>query len=105
MTSPDSSIDIPFHVPLVHRLRFTQDVLGDGQSVLVDLLQPSGHGPTRVQIWIDQHLQDAQPLLMTKIDAFSRDRARESIELGQLNWFPVAKRSRTISTYSSTCSR
>lgn len=77
MTSPDSSIDIPFHVPLVHRLRFTQDVLGDDQSVLVDLLQPSGHGPTRVQIWIDQHLQDAQPLLMKKIDALcARQRAR-----------------------------
>ena len=35
------SLDIGLDVPFVHRLRFTQDVLGAAFNVLVDLLQPS----------------------------------------------------------------
>ncbi len=69
-SNADLALDIPFHVPFVHRLRFTQDVFDRDQHVLAELLQPSGHGPARVQIWVDQHLNTAQPELIAKIDAF-----------------------------------
>jgi 3-dehydroquinate synthase len=61
------SIDIPFAVPCVHRLRFTGDVLGADQSVLVDLLEPSADKPARVQVWIDEHVAAAQPELQHRI--------------------------------------
>lgn len=69
MTAPQqpNSIDIPFHVPFVHRLRFTRDVLGEEQDVLIDLLEPSGDAPARVQFWVDQHVADAHPELRTRL--------------------------------------
>jgi 3-dehydroquinate synthase len=65
-----ASIDVPFHVPCVHRLRFTQDVLGADRSVLRELLEPSGNQPARVQFWVDQHVAEARPDLETRIEAF-----------------------------------
>jgi 3-dehydroquinate synthase len=50
------SYDIPFHVPQVHRLRFTRQVLGTDGIVLTDLMQTSGNQPARVQVWIDSDL-------------------------------------------------
>ncbi|QDV68280.1 3-dehydroquinate synthase [Rosistilla carotiformis] len=60
MKSSDS-IDISFSLPLVQRLRFTADVFGDDSQVLTDLLEPSGDMPARAQIWLDQHVADANP--------------------------------------------
>ena len=45
--------DIPFSVPFVHRLRFTQDVLGNDQNILLNVLEPSGDKLPRVQFWLD----------------------------------------------------
>ena len=42
---PDATIDsydIPFSVPFTHRLRFTDDVLGDDAEAMLDLLDPPG---------------------------------------------------------------
>jgi 3-dehydroquinate synthase len=63
-------IDRPFHVPLLHRLRFTNDVLGADQRVLADVLEPSGAGPARVQIWIDANVDAANPPLRSQIEQF-----------------------------------
>src|SRR5947199_194600 len=37
-----------FAIPFVYRLRFTDDVLGDHQHVLLDVLEPSGEGLVRL---------------------------------------------------------
>jgi 3-dehydroquinate synthase len=66
------SIDVPFTVPFVHRLRFTDDVLGADQQVLADLLEPSPSQPARVQFWVDSNLAAAQPDLLDRIINFSR---------------------------------
>jgi 3-dehydroquinate synthase len=65
-SSDPSRFDIEFSVPLVHRLRFTEDCFGDEFDIFLDLLEPSsqepfaGHQraarPARVQIWIDEGL-------------------------------------------------
>src|SRR5262245_43313940 len=60
-------VDIAFNVPFVHRLRFTTDVLGDDREVLVELLEPSGPNPARVQFWLDGHVVDARPDLASRL--------------------------------------
>ena len=69
MNSPmgAESIDIPFQIPSVHRLRFTGDVLGDDQNVLADLLEPSGDRPPLVQFWLDEHVDQARPDLRGRL--------------------------------------
>lgn len=63
--------DIAFQVPCVHRLRFTQDVLGSDQAVLLNLLEQSGSQPARVQFWVDEYVAQAQPALVEKLEAFA----------------------------------
>ncbi|MHB8971449.1 MAG: 3-dehydroquinate synthase [Pirellulaceae bacterium] len=72
MTGPSDggSRDVPFHVPFVLRMRFTTDVLGRDENVLLDLLEPSGQGPPRVQVWLDENLAQACPDLPARIGAF-----------------------------------
>lgn len=76
MTVPDS-LDVPFAIPAVHRLRFTQDVFRNDATVLADLIEPSGDQPARVQFWLDSHVATAQPRLKARIRSFvkrQRDR-------------------------------
>lgn len=77
-------VDRPFHVPLVHRLRFTRDVFGADQSVLADVLEPSGAGPARVQFWIDSNVDASNPRLRGRIERFfsgHRERIRPGGEI------------------------
>jgi 3-dehydroquinate synthase len=69
---PDARIDVPFSVPFVHRLRFTNDVVGADRQVLADLLEPSPGQLARVQFWVDQNVAEAQPDLLDRLANFSR---------------------------------
>ena len=64
------SMDVDFSVPLKHQIRFTHDVLGAEQSVLADLLEPSGDQPARVQFWVDSHVVQASPWLKDSLHQF-----------------------------------
>ena len=75
----ETSRDMPFQVPYVLRLRFATDVLNRDEHVLLDLLEPSGDGPPRVQFWLDENLSRACPDLSARIDAFCQRHA-ERIE-------------------------
>jgi 3-dehydroquinate synthase len=70
----EDCIDVPFVVPFMHRLRFTDDLFGADQKVLGDLLEPSPGQPARVQFWVDQNVAKAQPDLLDRIAAFSDSR-------------------------------
>ena len=59
--------DVHFHVPFVHRVRFTSDVLEADQETLVELLEPSGGRQARVQFWLDKDLDEARPDLQFKL--------------------------------------
>ncbi len=52
-----------------HRLRFTDDVLGADQDVLLELLEPGGDRPAKVQVWIDEYVLAARPGLGRDIAA------------------------------------
>lgn len=67
-----SASDVAFSVPFVHRLRLTHDVFGADESVLLDLLEPSGDAIPRVQFWVDEHVAAAQPQLTARIRSFAR---------------------------------
>jgi 3-dehydroquinate synthase len=68
MSVPDS-LDIPFQVPCVHRLRFTQDVFGADADTLAQLIERADE-PARIQFWVDSHVADAQPRLKDRIGEF-----------------------------------
>ncbi len=73
---PDSStnqptagnVDVPFTIPAIHRLRFTDDLFGEDRQVLIDLLQASGDQPARAQFWLDEDVDRANPWLRGAID-------------------------------------
>jgi 3-dehydroquinate synthase len=77
-------IDVPFAVPFVHRLRFTSDVLGAEQEVLLDVLEKSGPNPARVQFWLDGHVAAAQPDLAGRLIAFARAHPQQIVQAGDI---------------------
>ncbi|RMF39786.1 MAG: 3-dehydroquinate synthase [Planctomycetota bacterium] len=60
--------DIEFSVPMVHRLRFTRDCLGDEFPVLAELMEPGDNSVARAQVWIDAGLLDWDPHLSRRIE-------------------------------------
>lgn len=82
------TVDIPFAVPFVHRLRFTDDVLGEERSVLLDLLQPSGDQRPRVQFWLDECVAEAIPKLPDQIDDFRETNADRFYSRGNVQLVP-----------------
>lgn len=61
------SYDVEFSVPLVHRLRFTNDCLGEDFSVVARLLERGDQELARVQIWLDDGLVQWKPNLIDQI--------------------------------------
>lgn len=84
----ERSRDIPFQVPYVLRLRFATDVLNREEDVLLDLLEPSGDSPPRVQFWLDEHVSRAGPDMVARIDAFCQRHARRLVRVGNVQLVP-----------------
>lgn len=80
--------DVRFSVPYVHRLRFTSDVLDADQQVLVDLLEPAGQGPARVQFWLDQGLAQTRPDLPKRLKAIADSRPTRLARAGNVQFVP-----------------
>lgn len=59
--------DVPFAVPLTHRLRFTRDVFGRDWPTLASLLCASEGRKARVQFWLDENVAQARPGLREQI--------------------------------------
>src|SRR2546423_4780274 len=77
-------IDVPFAVPFVHRLRFSPDVLGAEQDVLLDVLEKSGPNPVRVQFWLDGHVATAHPDLAGRLVAFAEAHPEQIVQAGDI---------------------
>jgi 3-dehydroquinate synthase len=82
------AIDVSFSVPVVHRVRFTDDVLGADSQVLADVLEPSGKQPARVQFWLDEHLLGARPELRQRVRALVRAQAGRLVLAGNVQVVP-----------------
>ncbi len=81
MTDP---IDVEFSVPFVHRLRFTNDLFGAEEHVLLDLLQPSESRKPRVQFWMDGAVSDANPQLKQRVSKFLSEHTDKLISVGNV---------------------
>ncbi len=77
-----ASIDVPFTVPFVQRLRFTCDVLGVDRHVLAELLEPSEGQLSRVQFWLDANVAAVHPGLPSKIQGFAAEFADRLVLAG-----------------------
>jgi 3-dehydroquinate synthase len=86
MTDPRfaNRIDVPFTVPFVHRLRFTDDVFGTEQDVLIDVLELSGRGPVKVHFWLDSGVAGARPDLIGQLEALCRRYSRQLVQAGNV---------------------
>lgn len=82
------SVDATFVVPQTHRLRFTRDVFGSDEDVLLDLLTPSGDAPARAQFWIDDNLQSARPDFIERIERFVARHASRIERVGNVQVVP-----------------
>lgn len=87
-SSVSHGCDVRFSVPFVHRLRFTDDVLGSDQTVLAELLEPSGDEPARVQFWLDEHLAQAMPQLRARLRQFVAAHADRLTMAGNIQTVP-----------------
>lgn len=67
------NIDRPFAVPFVHRLRFTQDVLGPDRRILADVLHAPEGRTARVQFWTDENLLTHRPDLRSWVRTFGKE--------------------------------
>lgn len=83
-----ASMDVAFSVPFVHRLRFTNDVFGNEQHVLAELLEPSGDRPARVQFWVDANVAEAVPTLLTTIRQFPARFPEQVVSAGEVQVVP-----------------
>ena len=73
-----NSIDIPFSVPFVHRLRVTDDVAGDDFAQLLGVLEGGDAGPAKVLMVAEQHW----PIRLRESARFSQQlKAADSVQL------------------------
>lgn len=84
----DGDVDVSFAVHFQHRLRFTQDVLGADHAVLADLLEPSGDQLPRVQIWVDEFVNNAHPDLKARIRSLASLHADRFTVVGNIQSCP-----------------
>jgi 3-dehydroquinate synthase len=84
----DRHVDVPFAVPFTHRLRFTDDVLGIDQDVLLDLIEASGDRIPRVQVWLDECVAAAIPGLADRVENFCESNADRFLTPGNIQTVP-----------------
>ena len=82
------SLDVPFAVPFTHRLRFTNDILGSDEKVLIDLLESSDNQPARVQFWMDRNLANANPEIELKLKQLSGSHPDRIKRVGNIQFVP-----------------
>lgn len=63
----DGGNELHFEVPFSHRLRFTQDIFGSDDHILIDLLRSESHRPARLLFFLDEQVAEAQPRLKQRI--------------------------------------
>jgi 3-dehydroquinate synthase len=71
-----NTLDIPFSVPYVHRVRFTRDALGEDVDVLARLFETAEGVRARVQFWVDDNVAAANPDLESRLIDFVESRPR-----------------------------
>lgn len=76
------SVDRAFDVPFLHRLRFTQDVLGADGAALAEVLERSGSRPARTLFFVDSALVEARGDLTGSLERFVAQRPEQLLQAG-----------------------
>lgn len=86
MPSPHSKndLDVVFPVTFNHRLRFTDDFLGNDSVVLHELLAGSEGTIPKVQFWVDEHVAEANPDLKQRIANFCQQHSQQFKAAGNI---------------------
>lgn len=82
------SHDISFNVEFTHRLRFTKDLFGRQEDVLLNVMSSSGENAPRIQFWIDADVAAANPELKRRIQNFCKRHADKVSCTGNLQIVP-----------------
>lgn len=77
-------LDIEFSVPMVHRLRFTEDCFGSQFDIVARLLEHAPGTPARVQVWIDSGLLDFDPELLHRVQQQLAAEPRHTVQAGPI---------------------
>jgi 3-dehydroquinate synthetase len=83
-----NELNVSFAAHFVHRVRFTENVLGNEQGILADLIEGSGEQKPRVQFWLDQHVADANPKCVQRLRDFSDSFADRFLRIGNVQIVP-----------------
>jgi 3-dehydroquinate synthase len=90
MTSdfPTPPTEVPFAPSFVHRLHFTDDLLGADRSVLAEVLEPSEGRRAKVQFWVDEHVLKARPDLKSLLKEFTAEHPEQVERAGNVQVVP-----------------
>ena len=84
----ENQLNVSFNAHFVHRVRFTENVLGNEQDILADLIEGSGEQKPRVQFWLDHHVAEANPQFVQKLRDFSDSFADRFLRIGNVQIVP-----------------
>ena len=84
----ENQLNVSFNAHFVHRVRFTENLLGNEQDILADLIEGSGEQKPRVQFWLDQHVAEANPQFVQKLRDFSDSFADRFLRIGNVQIVP-----------------
>ena len=81
-------INVRFPVEFTHRLRFSADVFGGDNDVLLELLESSEGQIPRVQFWLDEHVAEANPAIRQRIQRFLSANSSHLQQAGNIQLVP-----------------
>ena len=88
LQSDPTRTQVPFGPSFVHRLYFTNDLLGADRGVLAEVLEPSDGRIARVQFWLDEHVARARPDLGRRLRRFASAHAERVVLAGNVQVVP-----------------
>ena len=91
VASPNSSrgcVESPFAVTFRHRLRYTEDVFGKDRDALVEVIEPSGDAPAKVQFFVDDHVVAARPEIVSDLAGIVAGDPSRCIQAGDVQVVP-----------------
>ena len=81
-------VESPFTVSFQHKLRYTDDVLGDDRATLIELIEPSEDAPAKVQFFVDGHLAGANPGVVSGLRRLIDEHPRRCALAGDVRIVP-----------------
>ena len=81
-------VESPFAVSFRHRLRYTDDVLEKDRDALIEVIEPSGEAPAKVQFFVDEHLAAARPDLESGLSGVLDGHGGRCVQAGDVRIVP-----------------